>query len=559
MGNTPSTVLFFLAMSVGVGIAFLFIFFTIRYFVRSRYGLHVYPVSNRGMMFSATFRDNAVITYSPSNRELQEHLDYLRTHHFLRDEFLERRILSSQARRRRRRRRGRYAKMKKLTAEEVEKLFPKKLYAEWLHEGDSASVDALLIQVDVVDHDESVPAVLVPVKLSSNTIQEDSNEFAVVEMHEMHDLRARTLSDATEDAMSLAVLLGGKGELHFDSGSCAICLESFEDDDIVRGLVCGHVFHAECVDPWLTRRRACCPICKRDYYKEESSADGSGVREGSDNEEGDRDVPTTNENSATNADGELNPDSNADGNSTGNGNPEGENTTRHASDAPVSTTNATTTDGNTNDTPAEGNANSVTRTNTYRQNDEDSINYDALRNDPNLQALLVELIPLGERVRVILDEHPELNLETRGREVADEKFKSFWKRVFWRLMGILKDDVFNWAVIQIYQTEYTNEDSETPQANESTRAESPVESPGETQQTAQVASTAGDTESTRAGYQVASNMHSRENIVPSPQVTQSDIDSSSNSHSPSIYHNASQMSEVDVSDAARRDIVARQV
>lgn len=48
--------------------------------------------------------------------------------------------------------------------------------------------------------------------------------------------------------------------------SCAICIDTLEDDEDVRGLTCGHAFHAVCVDPWLTSRRACCPLCKADYY-----------------------------------------------------------------------------------------------------------------------------------------------------------------------------------------------------------------------------------------------------------------------------------------------------
>jgi Ring finger domain len=48
--------------------------------------------------------------------------------------------------------------------------------------------------------------------------------------------------------------------------NCAICIELLEDEDEVRGLTCGHCYHQTCIDPWLTQRRASCPLCKADYY-----------------------------------------------------------------------------------------------------------------------------------------------------------------------------------------------------------------------------------------------------------------------------------------------------
>ena len=61
--------------------------------------------------------------------------------------------------------------------------------------------------------------------------------------------------------------------------SCAICIDTLEDDDDVRGLTCGHAFHASCVDPWLTSRRACCPLCKADYYVPKPRPEGEATQE----------------------------------------------------------------------------------------------------------------------------------------------------------------------------------------------------------------------------------------------------------------------------------------
>lgn len=63
--------------------------------------------------------------------------------------------------------------------------------------------------------------------------------------------------------------------------TCAICLDTLEDTDDVRGLTCGHAFHASCVDPWLTSRRACCPLCKADYYVPKPRPEGENTEQSS--------------------------------------------------------------------------------------------------------------------------------------------------------------------------------------------------------------------------------------------------------------------------------------
>jgi hypothetical protein len=59
--------------------------------------------------------------------------------------------------------------------------------------------------------------------------------------------------------------------------SCAICISTLEEDHEIRGLTCGHAFHVGCLDPWLTTRRACCPLCKADYYVPKLCAEGEAL------------------------------------------------------------------------------------------------------------------------------------------------------------------------------------------------------------------------------------------------------------------------------------------
>uniref|UniRef100_A0A7S3NIV3 RING-type E3 ubiquitin transferase n=1 Tax=Aureoumbra lagunensis TaxID=44058 RepID=A0A7S3NIV3_9STRA len=52
-------------------------------------------------------------------------------------------------------------------------------------------------------------------------------------------------------------------DLNSDEGEapvCTICLNQLQIDDIVANLDCPHLYHEECILPWL-RRKATCPLC----------------------------------------------------------------------------------------------------------------------------------------------------------------------------------------------------------------------------------------------------------------------------------------------------------
>ncbi|XP_032993452.1 E3 ubiquitin-protein ligase RNF128 isoform X2 [Lacerta agilis] len=66
--------------------------------------------------------------------------------------------------------------------------------------------------------------------------------------------------------LQLRTLKQGDEETGPDADSCAVCIEVYKPNDVVRILTCNHLFHKNCIDPWLLEHRTC-PMCKCDILK----------------------------------------------------------------------------------------------------------------------------------------------------------------------------------------------------------------------------------------------------------------------------------------------------
>ncbi|XP_038630769.1 E3 ubiquitin-protein ligase RNF128 isoform X3 [Scyliorhinus canicula] len=66
--------------------------------------------------------------------------------------------------------------------------------------------------------------------------------------------------------LDVRVLKHGDQETGPDADSCAVCIDAYKPNDVVRILTCNHIFHKNCIDPWLLEHRTC-PMCKCDILK----------------------------------------------------------------------------------------------------------------------------------------------------------------------------------------------------------------------------------------------------------------------------------------------------
>jgi len=45
--------------------------------------------------------------------------------------------------------------------------------------------------------------------------------------------------------------------------NCSICLDEFNENELLFQLICNHYYHKKCINDWLQKNRSC-PLCRQD-------------------------------------------------------------------------------------------------------------------------------------------------------------------------------------------------------------------------------------------------------------------------------------------------------
>lgn len=174
-----------------------------------------------------------------------------------------------------------------LTQEQLESLFPIQKYKDWSSQQEQQGLpsEGGLSDSAAQALEKSIMANTPPqLPQEAGQLQDGNSTTAVVEELDLSEDKNKTASasaskstptvdtqqvhpepDTTKDPEEESDLR--LSPVHSSSGDiCVICLESLEPEDDIRALSCHHVFHSDCIVPWLTTRRALCPLCKRDYF-----------------------------------------------------------------------------------------------------------------------------------------------------------------------------------------------------------------------------------------------------------------------------------------------------
>ncbi len=107
-----------------------------------------------------------------------------------------------------------------------------------------------------------------PFNVLSQILMPIGNQLNIPINANIGGLNGEVKNVTTEEILERKTKRGCYKDLDEDSKTkfktCSICMDDYKDESDVRQLNCKHVFHRDCIDPWLLNENYKCPICRDD-------------------------------------------------------------------------------------------------------------------------------------------------------------------------------------------------------------------------------------------------------------------------------------------------------
>ncbi|EPY50948.1 ubiquitin-protein ligase E3 [Schizosaccharomyces cryophilus OY26] len=158
-----------------------------------------------------------------------------------------------------------------LSQNELGYLSPVVTYRDWLYkrraEKNKQNVQSDNLPIDKLSHTFDKDPFLLGMSMNSSTTKfSEKSSFESKVSDEMDNYGQPKGSCSREDNANITMNAEDANQEEEDD-FCTICYANYDYTDYLRVLPCGHLFHAQCIDTWMTTSKASCPLCNEDYSR----------------------------------------------------------------------------------------------------------------------------------------------------------------------------------------------------------------------------------------------------------------------------------------------------
>ena len=128
------------------------------------------------------------------------------------------------------------------------------------HTDDQQFIDNLVLSNNSIENEDVVDRITTTDFIDDST----GSKYYKIKQLNLNNMSLGSIPNSIIYLDSLKILDLSNNQIEFlPEDICTICLEEFKFDEELKKLKCNHIYHKECLKPWLDNKKKC-PICRAD-------------------------------------------------------------------------------------------------------------------------------------------------------------------------------------------------------------------------------------------------------------------------------------------------------